>query len=496
MDRLELTFSADDGGTFPMTWGQRDFVRQVIQVYGDWSWNFNIPLVVDLPDDVAAVGQAMVTAALRRLVERNQSLRAHFFFGGAGGPFQRIARSGTFTLLLDHAAAAASRARAEALAAELAARLFRHDTEWGIRIALVCAGGLPRHVIFVISHLMADGGGLRALLDDFFGLLRAHADGGEPKARWQPADQVRREQSERGARRNQAAIRYWRKHLERIPPSMFGCPAGPAGQPRFVRLRLESRALAVAAARLAGDCGVSVSSVVLAGTALALAALTGQAHCALMVIVGNRYDEDTRSMVGKAAQDSLLAVDLPGGTIADAVRATHRAAMSAYFFGYFDPGAVRKLADAVAVRRGVRFDLTTFYNDLSVVLDDTDRAGPGPEPEPVDRLPEADARKLLAESTVVRGRTWQGQRCKMYLATEPGIHTCSLDLVGDTVYLPPPAMEALLRGVEKIVFEAAYRDIAVADIPAMTGLRDRAQDAEDRDEILRVGDQPVNRGPV
>lgn len=468
MDQLELKFSADDGGTFPMTWGQQDFVRQVIRAYGDWSWNFNIPLVIELPDNVGPVSQAMVTTALRRLVERNQSLRAHFFFDGADGLLQRIARSGTFTLLLDHSTAA-SRARAEALAAELAAELFSHDTEWGIRIALVCAGGLPHHVVFVISHLMADGGGLRALLDDFFGLLRTQADGSEPKARWQPADQVRREQSEQGARRNQAAIRYWRKHLERIPPSMFAFPAGPARQPRFLRLRLESRALAVAAARLADDCGASVSSVVLAGTALALAALTGQTHCVLMVIVGNRYDEDTRSMVGKAAQDSLFAVDLPGGTIAEAVRATHRAAMSAYFFGYFDPGAVKELTDSVAVRRGVHFDLTAFYNDLSVVLDETDCAGPGPEA--VHQVPEADARKLLAESTVVPGSTWQGQHCKMYLAAEPGIQTCSLDLVGDTVYLPPRTMEALLRGVEKIVFEAAYRDIAVADIPALTGLR-------------------------
>jgi hypothetical protein len=31
-------------------------------------------------------------------------------------------------------------------------------------------------------------------------------------------------------------------------------------------------------------------------------------------------------------------------------------------------------------------------------------------------------------------------------------------------------MAALLLGIEKIVTEAAYRDIAVADIPALTGL--------------------------
>lgn len=35
----------------------------------------------------------MVSAAHRDLVERKQSLRAHFFFGGDYGLLQRIARS-------------------------------------------------------------------------------------------------------------------------------------------------------------------------------------------------------------------------------------------------------------------------------------------------------------------------------------------------------------------------------------------------------------------
>jgi hypothetical protein len=31
-------------------------------------------------------------------------------------------------------------------------------------------------------------------------------------------------------------------------------------------------------------------------------------------------------------------------------------------------------------------------------------------------------------------------------------------------------MEAVLRGIETIVFQAAYRKLAIADIPAVTGL--------------------------
>jgi len=461
MDRLEIEFRADDDGTFPMTWGQQDFWRHKIRRYGDTEHRrFNIPVVVDLAGAAGDTDQATVAAALRRLVERNQSLRAHFF-DSPGGLLQRVARSGTFALRLQQSTPADSRASAEALAAELAEEHFDHEAEWGVRFALVCVGPSPRHVAFAISHLVADGGGVKVLVDDLSGLLRAHDGGTEPEGRWQPSDQVSRELSERGIRRTRAALRHWRKHLERIPPSTFAS-ALPAGQPRFRRLRMDSRVLARTAARVAADCQVSVASTVLAGAALALTALSGQPTCVLVLVAGNRYDEDVRGMLGPASQDGLFTIDFAGGTIADAVRATHRAATTAYFYGHYDPEAIDELVDAVAAERGVRFDLTLLYNDLSEFADEMDDAG----------LPmsEAGARELLGETVIVPESTWDGQLCKLYLAAVPGADTCRLTLVGDTAYLPPHSMRTLLHGIEKIIVEAAYRDVEVAEIPALTGL--------------------------
>lgn len=42
--------------------------------------------------------------------------------------------------------------------------------------------------------------------------------------------------------------------------------------------------------------------------------------------------------------------------------------------------------------------------------------------------------------------------------------------MADTGCLPLQTIEAVLRGIETIVFEAAYRDVAIAEIPALTGL--------------------------
>ncbi|HEY2579475.1 MAG TPA: condensation domain-containing protein [Streptosporangiaceae bacterium] len=465
MDQLAVEFCADTGGTFPMTWGQQAFWQQEVATYSEEVQNFNIPMVVDLPATTSPAGQATVTAvtaALRRLIERNQSLRAHFL-DGPSGPLQRIARAGTFNLRVCHTTPQDSRARADALAAGLATANFDHETEWGLHIGLVCAGQVPCHVAFGFSHLMIDGGGIRALIDDFLGLL----NGSEPPLPWQPADQVRREQSPRSARRSRAAIEYWRKQFNRIPVSMFPGPAGPAARPRFHRLRLDSRVLAAVAPRLAAGCQVSVPSVVLAGLALALTALTGRPICALRVVSSNRHDEDLRSMVGAAAQHGLFAVSLPGGTgrtVAEAVRTTHRAARSAYFYAYYNPAALQELRGELAAQRGVQFGLDSIYNDLSGFLDPADEAAPA-------RISEAGARKLLADSVIVPEETWEGQHCMMYLEALPGRDGCSLTLVADSVYLPLPTMRTLLRGIETIVLEAAYRDVAVSDIPVLTGLR-------------------------
>lgn len=460
MQRLEVGFCADNEGTFRLTWGQENFWRHDMRPYGDVWRHFNLPMVIDLPGDV---DQAAVTAVLRRLVERNQVLRTHFFFNDPGGPVQRVARTGTFTVRLRHSTPEASRADADALAAELAAATFDHETEWGIRLALVCAGQSPRHLVLGLSHLAVDGGGIQALFDDFFAMLRTRAGGTEPQTRWQPSDQVAREQSERGARRSDGAIRHWRRQLREVPPSMFGAPAGPPARPRFRQLRFESRALGAAAARLAASCQVSTASVVLAGTALGLCALTGQATCVLLMVTGNRYDEGLRTMVGTASQNGPLVVDLSGGTVAEAVRATHRAATVTYFYGQYDPGAVEALTDSLAGQRGVPFDLSLLYNDLSSLLEPDDDG-------PAGEMTEAGARELAGESVLVPEATWEGQLVKMYLAAEPGPKCCRLTLVADTAYLPLHTLEPFLRGIEKIVLEAAYHDVAVVDIPALTGL--------------------------
>jgi hypothetical protein len=50
--------------------------------------------------------------------------------------------------------------------------------------------------------------------------------------------------------------------------------------------------------------------------------------------------------------------------------------------------------------------------------------------------------------------------------------TCRLFLL--CAYLPLSTIEAVLRGIETIVFKAAYQQLAVADIPTVTATRPAA----------------------
>src|SRR5215469_953372 len=153
MDRMELEFRADTGGTFPMTWGQQDFWRKKIRAYGDAGRHFNLRMFVDLPDRTT-IDEAV--AAVRRLVERNEVLRTHLL-DGPEGLQQRVARTGTILLLLRQVSQEASRPCAENLAAELAVAPFNHEAEWGIRFGLVCVGRTARYLTFAVSHAVADG---------------------------------------------------------------------------------------------------------------------------------------------------------------------------------------------------------------------------------------------------------------------------------------------------------------------------------------------------
>ncbi|WP_449065481.1 hypothetical protein [Planomonospora algeriensis] len=116
------------------------------------------------------------------------------------------------------------------LLGELAATAFDYAAEWPLRAGLVVDGGEVTHIVLVFCHLAADGLGAEVVLRDLrLLLLRGSVPGPPPP---QPLDLARWQESGAGRRVAGIAAGHWEQEYRRVPPTMFGRPAGDAAADR------------------------------------------------------------------------------------------------------------------------------------------------------------------------------------------------------------------------------------------------------------------------
>jgi len=420
-----ISFRGARGGTAPLTWGQRS-VRRWIEWLGPHEASLNVPYVVPVP---AGGDAGAVRAALRQLVERHEALRTTYPDGQ-----QRVLRDGEFEAVV-------RAGDPEVVAAELAAEPFRHADALPLRCAIVEGDAGPAAVVLVVSHLSADWSAMMVLEREFSALVGGDA---LPEPGWHPLDQAGVEAMPAAARVNTEALAHWRSILDRAPRSLLDFPEMPPEPERFVRLGMDSPALAAAAPALAARWGVSVSSLLATTAGVALATLGGHETAALRVVCGNRREPPQRDMVGKLAQDGLLAVDLAASTLRGIVQDGHAAARRAYRHGRYDPYALDALKGAVRHARGASLDLLVFFNDLRM-----GRTWMVPEADPAGTRHFVDF-------------TAPEARARAFFTLEYAPHTCLLFVLADTAYLSRETGWSLLRAVEALVL----RGLADGDLPA------------------------------
>ncbi|MEH1125274.1 condensation domain-containing protein [Micromonospora sp. CPCC 206061] len=416
-----ISFRGARGGDAPLTWGQRS-TRRWIDWLGPYEASLNVPYVLPVP---AGSDNAAVREGLRRLVERHEALRTTYPDGA-----QRVLRAGSLDVVT-------RTGDPEAVLAELAAEPFRHDDGVPVRCAIVD----DTAVALVTSHLSTDWSAMMILAAELPALVRGES---LPEPTWHPLDQAAAEATPEAVRHNAEALAHWRSILERAPRSLLDFPERTPEPERFVRLGMDSPALAAAAPTLASRWGVSVGSLLATTAGAALATLGGHETAALRVICGNRREAPLRGMVGKAAQDGLFAVDLAASTLRGIVHDGHTAAKRAYRYGRYDPYALDALKGTVRHERGASLDLLAFFNDLRM-----GRSWSVPDADP------AKTRFFVDFST-------PGARARAFFTLEYAPDTCLLFVLADTAYLSRDTGWALLRAVEALVL----RGLADGDVPA------------------------------
>ncbi|MFI0720741.1 condensation domain-containing protein [Streptomyces sp. NPDC021224] len=464
---VALEFTGLDGGTAELTWGQR-FVWDILAALAPHNHFISLRLRVHLPPDAT---RERVLGALHALVRRHEVLRTRFPTGPDGEPRQECDGHGALTVEFTGTTPGRVRRTAEQDEDRLWHEPFRHAREWPLRASVVTAGGRPRQVVLVVSHLAADAWGLTALRADFLALLR----GGETERTPPPGVQSRAraayEASEPGRRAGEASLAYWRRALETAPQTVFPNLPEPGESPLFPGVGLRSVALAAAAQAVAGRLRVSPSAALLGALAAVLAVRTGTRTVPLALATGNRFTPADAASVGTYYQVAPVLLPVDAGSLAATVRAAHRASSLAYLRGNSDPREVARLTAAERIRRGAALGTLSTVNIAPEA---------GPALPPAARSA-AELRELAADTVLTDLEGRDEEQLKIYFHVKALRSRAVVELFTDSRYLDAATARALLAGLETVLtelFEAGDLDLGrVARLTGVTPLRQPADAA-------------------
>lgn len=352
--------------------------------------------------------------------------------------------------------------RAGRLAGEMGKVAFVHDKELPLHCTIVVKNGYPSALAFTFSHLAVDYQALAVVSAEWRRLQR-----GEhlPPVTWQPVEQAELERTEAFLSRSARSIAYWRSVLEDVPLDVFDHPAGQPEEPRFIEVRMESVALAVATKRLAEGWTIGTTSVLLVACAIVACAIvagtvTGRSRAVMQLVHSNRRDPHTRAMVGTVSQDALFVLDLNGSGFAETCQAAEHSAMAAYWNAHHDPVAMDAMRAEVGRRRGREPDLDVFVNDRHV--------GDWPNLPRLD--PGGNLTRILGETRTYVTNAWPGVRFKVFFTIGNATNIGQLSLIIDTAYLRRDIATAMLRAVETLLVHALTEDIPMAGIPRLCAI--------------------------
>ncbi|MEV0562882.1 condensation domain-containing protein [Dactylosporangium sp. NPDC050588] len=404
-----------------------------------------------------------VLAALRRLVERHDSLHT-LYADTPEGPRQRVVGEGDIPLRVHDIGDRGTDEAAAELGEALRAPWFDIGADLPLRVAILVRDDAPVTVLLAASHMAVDGGSFAIVRGDLLNLLQDPPVAAEPGQ--QPLQRVGYETSAVGLRREAKALDYWAKHLTGVPTRMIESVRD--GRPPNLDWGLiQSPALALAANGLAARAGVPPATVLLAGTALQLAAYTGETEALLRMIVATRFRPASRALVGAFNQNALFRLDFTGRpteTVGDLLHRASDAALLAYAHCEYDPRRLESLFAEIAARSGITPDGYCFFNDTRFVAQD--------QPPPAPPADLADAIHAALPATKLRApvidRLPKGANFFMFLTDLSD--TAELMLCAEHGFLGERGPLGFLDGLERLVVKAAldehvttgtlYRDAA------------------------------------
>jgi hypothetical protein len=445
-DRMVVRFTGAEASAEPLTWGQKAIYADM-QASGD---QFSMPGRMELPEGSTVADAA---ARLSRLVGQHAALRMRLGTDGARGPRQQVAASGQIgldilTLPDDTDRAGITRYIGHLWDTWPLAR-FDFHRDWPLRMAVLRHRGACVYLVWVLSHLAADGGAHLLLLDD---LVTAGTAGGTEPRHPDLLDVARSEQTPQLRQLSSRAMRHWEAQLRHIPAQTFGEPAHPRGQAghRYWQARFSSPAAHLAILAIAKRTGTDVSRVTLAVTATAIGRATGVQPLTIKVMANNRFRPGLAGVIAPIAQNSVVTIDVTDSTIDEVIARARAASLTAGMRAYYDPDQLSEVTARLDAARGYPANVTCRVNDQRAMVMRPDEQGCLGEVTP------EQVRQKLPETSLI----WLGERHNMHeqanIVVENRPDVVSLHMMWDRWSLTDGQVEALLRGVEEAAVEAAF----------------------------------------
>jgi hypothetical protein len=454
---VTASFTAERSATAALAWGQ----RAMWDAFGGADPGYhNFTRIMTVPRAAGPVDPATVAQALARLMARHDSLRSRVRAADDGEPSQTIHGSGRILLTVVESAAEAADAAAARLAEDLAAPAFDYGREWPLRAGVITCAGVATRIVLAFCHLAADGHAAGLVVRDLRILLLRGTIAAQPPL--QLLDLVA-EQQAAAQRRSGAALAHWEQGLRRTRAAMFAAPVacpqrdGPRREdprPRYQQAVLCSAAMDRALTMAARRCMVTTTTVLTAAAAALVAAVTGRDACALTPIVSNRFSPRHSAVVTSLAQLGLLVVESRPG-FDDLVTAVNPAALLAYRNAYYDQRKMNRLIARLGEECGAEVFPYCCFNDQRQAT------SPGGPP---GALAASAPRAALPAATVTWAASHERLNCGfcLHVTGRPG--ELQVSLTADTCLLPRAGIEAFLRGMERLVVEAASRDVRLSSL--------------------------------
>lgn len=449
MEQIPVRFSGPGAGCAPLTWGQ----KQVLRDMEESGQTLNMSDVQPLPPGTRV---SEVAATLAGLMSRHPALRTRFPVQQDGSLRQVATESGELFLQVadmpDHPDEAELEARTREIRYAQALTPFDHAEEWPMRMAVIRQRGLATYWLWTVNHMVGDAMSMAMWQGELgYGIFAGRSP--DPRAMGM-LELARLEQTPRLLQVNDRAMRHWESQLQHVPPLTFGPARYPGRQgKRYWHGQFNSRAAYLATLAIAQRLRTDTSWVLMALLAIAAGRATGVTPLTTRYIVSNRYRPGYRQIMAPLSQSAAVTVDVAGVSVAEAIARARRATTDGALNGYFDPAKLAELMARLDARRGYPAQITCHINDPRIhSRKATEAAVRGQRQVTASEIHEALGETWFSWDGTVPGDYYSDQA--FFTVTETR-HTLLLQLVFDMACFTQEQAERLTSEVERAAVEAA-----------------------------------------